>query len=194
MNSKFDELRKALYDLEREYNNNNIEKFDKEINKIRVSLYDIKKEFEDGLKIEPETVDNAIDCGQTDVINTLQFLYKPMDDITYYRDEYIERFGEQRTEELMKSMAINQHNEFWKLHETVNGNVYGSVPIELINKESISKLLDFNWNIVDVNIREFPCGEHSTKEMVEYCNRNYDYYIIIIEKETRTHLILEYLI
>jgi hypothetical protein len=193
MNSRFDELRKSLYDLEREYNKKNVESFDKVINNIRVALYDLKKEFEDGIKVKYETT-QVVNCSNSNIINTLQFLYKPMDEVTYYRDEYIERFGEKRTEELMKSMAINQHNEFWKIHETVNGNVYGSVPIELINEESVSKLLNYNWKIVDVNIREFPCDDKSTKEMVDYCNSNFENYIIVVEKETKTYLILEYLI
>ncbi|GKT22192.1 hypothetical protein ADUPG1_004496, partial [Aduncisulcus paluster] len=55
----------------------------------------------------------------------------------------------------MKAMAINQHNEFWKQHRTVHGNVYGSVPKELIKPVHAEQLERFGWHEVNVNILDF---------------------------------------
>jgi hypothetical protein len=92
----------------------------------------------------------------------------------------------------MKSRSINQHNEFWKIHQTVRGNVYGSVPTELIADESKETLRRFGWKDVSVKIHDFGVLNIDVDELINYIEENFEFYILLFEEETNTHLVLEY--
>lgn len=125
------------------------------------------------------------------VINEL-FLYKPVDRINVFEGNYLERFAEERTDQLMKSRSINQHNEFWKLHQTVRGNVYGSVPKELLSEESTETLQRFGWKDVQVCIHDFGVLNVDVDELINHIEESYGHFILLFEEETNTHLVLEY--
>lgn len=128
----------------------------------------------------------------SELINELQFLYKPTERINVFEGNYLEKFAEERTDQLMKSRSINQHNEFWKMHQTVRGNVYGSVPMELITGESVDTLKRFGWKGVSVRIYDFGVLNVEVDELITYIEEAYEYYILLFEEETNTHLVLEY--
>lgn len=127
------------------------------------------------------------------IINTLAFMYKPTKRIDIFEGGYLEFFGEERTAQLMQAMAINQHNEFWKQHNTIHGNVYGSVPKELIKPENAKQLEQFGWQEVNVNILDFGQTVENERELVQYCSSCFSHYILILEESTGSYLVLEYL-
>jgi hypothetical protein len=124
-------------------------------------------------------------------INTLEFLYKPMHFSNIYEGNEIEYFSKERTEELVESGAIDAHNEFWQTHEIIYGNVYGSVPSELISKDMFSKLIRCGWKKVSVDIIEYKNLE-SDKQMRSVAEKKYRHYILLKENETKSTLLLRY--
>ncbi len=128
----------------------------------------------------------------SEVINELNFLYKPVDRVNVFEGNYLERFAEERTDQLMKSRSINQHNEFWKLHQTVRGNVYGSVPTELLSADSIETLRRFRWKDVTVKIHDYGVVNVDLDELITHIEEKYEFFILLFEEETNTHLVLEY--
>lgn len=127
-------------------------------------------------------------------INQIKFVYKPVDRKDVYEGNYLEHFSKQRTEQLMKAKSINNHNEFWKQYQIVKGNIYGSVPQELISDDGYRDLLKMGWKIVNVNIYDFGIVNVDVDELINYCDENYEHYILVFEEETRTHMLLEYII
>jgi len=121
-------------------------------------------------------------------INTLPFLMKPVMRENLFEGTYLERFSEERTEQLMHSRAINNHNEFWKQHETIRGNVYGSVPVELIAEDSAEALRHYGWETVEVDILDFGRKRVDIRQVTEFCEKSFDYYILV--KETSTDAVL----
>jgi len=130
----------------------------------------------------------------SEVINELNFLYKPVDRINVFEGKYLEMFAEERTDQLMKSRSINQHNEFWKMHQTVRGNVYGSVPSELLASDNVETLKRFGWKDVMVKIHDFGVLNVDLDELINHIEETYEYFILLFEEETNTHLVLEYAI
>lgn len=128
----------------------------------------------------------------SDIINELNFLYKPVDRINVFDGNYLEKFAEERTDQLMKSRSINQHNEFWKLHQTVRGNVYGSVPTELLTPENLETLRRFGWKDVMVSIHDYGVLNVDLDELISHIEEQHEFFILLFEEETNTHLVLEY--
>lgn len=123
-------------------------------------------------------------------INTIAFLVKPVMRENLFEGNYLEHFSEERTEQLMHSRAINNHNEFWKQHETIKGNVYGSVPVELIAADSAAALINYGWETAEVDILDFGRKRVDIREVSDFCQKNFDYYILVKETSTDTILAL----
>lgn len=124
-------------------------------------------------------------------INTLEFLYKPMFFNDALEGREIEFYCKERSEELVESGAIDSHNEFWQSHEIIFGNVYGSLPTELLSKEQIAKLIRYGWKKTNVDIVE-PSKSLSENEVRRLAEIKYRHYILLREKETQCALILRY--
>ncbi|MFZ5969147.1 MAG: hypothetical protein ACOYVK_18480 [Bacillota bacterium] len=125
-------------------------------------------------------------------INEVKFLYKPIMKKNPYEGTYLEEFSQRRTEELKAAKALDVHNRFWQNHEISRGNIFGSVPMELISKDAVRKLLSFGWEEVDVavlEVKENPC---SIREFVEYCEMTFQHFLIVKEKSTGAEIILHY--
>jgi len=199
MQSKIHALRRVLVSLEDAVSYCNIEKFNNDILKIEEIVGNLKDEFydENSIKIELEKSKKAltkekIEKFNGDVLNTLEFVYKPVNVINVYEGNYLEEFSERRTEDLSKAYAINNHNEFWKQHSTINGNVYGSVPCELIKQTSIDILIDFGWKPVEVDIVDYNSEIPDFNNLTKYCKSVYSHFIIINEQKTNETLVLHY--
>lgn len=199
MQSKIYALRRVLVSLEDAVSYCNIEKFNNDILKIEELVKNLKDEFyeENSIKIEREKskkalVKEKIEKIKGDVLNTLNFVYRPVDVMNVYEGNYLENFSERRTDELSKAYAINNHNEFWKQHSAINGNVYGSVPCELIKQTSIDMLIEYGWKSVEVDIVDYNSEIPDLNNLTEYCESIYDHYIIINEQNTNEPLVLHY--
>jgi hypothetical protein len=125
-------------------------------------------------------------------INTITFVYKPVLRRNYYEGTYLEEFSERRTSELKDAKALDIHNRFWQNHEVLRGNVFGSVPAELICEDAVSRLTYFGWDEVSVTVLEVQKLKCSMTQLVEYCELHYNHFLIVNEKSTNTKLILNY--
>lgn len=196
MQSKIYALRRVLVSLEDAVSYCKVEKFNDDIAKVEDLVENLKKEFyeENAYKIEKIKVKEVEQIKEVkgDIINTLNFIYKPVEVVNVYDGNYLELFSERRTEELSKAYAINNHNEFWKQHSTINGNIYGSVPCELIKPSSIDALISFGWRHVEVDIIDYNDEIIEVNKLTEYCERFYDHFIIIKEQNTNEPLVLHY--
>lgn len=125
-------------------------------------------------------------------INTIPFVYKPVLKKNYYEGTYLEEFAEMRTSELKDAKVLDIHNKFWKTHEVLRGNVFGSLPSELISKDALDKLKYFGWDQISVDVFEVQNHPCNMRELVEYCELQYDHFLIINEKATGAELVLHY--
>jgi len=199
MHRNVQNLREAIREMEESMVALDINDFQGSIKQVRNILSTIEQEFgkavisAESVVISKENEEKTM-SRPYNIINTLEFMYKPTKRIDIFEGSYLEFFAEERTEQLMKAMAINQHNEFWKQHRTVNGNVFGSVPTELIKSENVEMLAKFGWHEVNVNILDFGQKVEDERELVRFCNISFPNYILIMEETTKSYLVLEYLI
>ena len=124
-------------------------------------------------------------------ISTLPFLYKPILVKNYYDGDYLEIFNQKRTDELKRAKVLELHNRFWTSNNVEGGNVFGSIPLELISKESADILYSCGWEKVDVSIYEIE-AEMNFKELDRFCSSNFRHYIIAMEMKNKTKLVLNY--
>ncbi|PAB57954.1 hypothetical protein [Anaeromicrobium sediminis] len=139
-----------------------------------------KKSFGDKIKVE--------------IINEIPFLYKPILKKDYYEGTYLEEFAEKRSDELKLSKSINNHNKFWQSYEIIKGNIFGSVPMELLNEDGIRDLKRFGWDECNVRVIDVLERKCDFNEMIEFCDTEYGKYVIVKEKSTGVEMILHYMI
>jgi hypothetical protein len=194
-------IRGFLTKLEYSYDAMSKHQFDEELDEItklieilreEASHYYKEKSF-DQYSIGDLDDENDQDRGVVfSVINSIPFLIKNVDVDDLYEDNYLVNFCEERTRELMKARAINTHNEFWKQHQTVAGNVYGSVPSELLRKENIEILMDYGWIEKSVDIIDFKVSGYTKERIMKYVSEHFKSYIIVDEIRTKSLLVLRY--
>lgn len=124
-------------------------------------------------------------------ISTLSFLYKPILVKNYYDGDYLEVFNQKRTDELKRAKALELHNKFWISNNVEGGNVFGSIPLELIKKESADVLYACGWEKAEVSIYEVE-DEMDLKSLDKFCSRTFEHYIIAMEMKNGTKLVLHY--
>ncbi len=178
-------LKKMILDLEINYKTINIE----ELNEKLDNIIDICKDMKKGMV---GMNDSYVDPLESKIINTIPFLYKPLTKKNYFEGDYIIKFAEERTEELKEAGALEVHNEFWTEHKPIKGNVFGSIPKELLNEKSLKKILLSGWEDVDVNVIEILEKNITPKRIIDYCEKVYGHYILIKEETTKTYLVLNY--
>jgi hypothetical protein len=144
------------------------------------------------IKLELEEKKKISNDIKLEEINTIPFVYKPVLRKDYYEGTYLEEFAERRTSELKDAKALDVHNRFWQNHEVLRGNVFGSVPAELIGKDAVDRLTYFGWDEVLVNVLEVQERKCDMKDLVEHCELHYSHFLIVNEKSTNTELILNY--
>lgn len=201
MKTRISGIRGFLTKLEYSYDSMSKHQFDGELDEI-VKLIDIlrdeasrfyKEKSFDQYSIGEFKKDDDSDRGVVyTVINSIPFLVKNVDTSDIYEDNYLVNFCEERTRELMKARAINNHNEFWKQHQTIAGNVYGSVPDELLRKENVEILLSYGWDEATVDIIDFKVSGYNRDRVIKYVSENFESYIIVDEIRTKSLLILRY--
>lgn len=201
MKTRIGGIRGFLTKLEFSYDSMSKHQFDDELDEI-VKLIDVlreeasrfykEKSFDQySISDNPDESDDDQDVLYT-VINSIPFLMKSVDTDDIYEDNYLINFCEERTKELMKARAINNHNEFWKQHQTVAGNIYGSVPSELLRKENVEILINYDWTKVSVDIIDFKISGYNRDRIIQYVSDNFKTYIIVDEVRTKSLLILRY--
>lgn len=127
-----------------------------------------------------------------DRINVIDFVYKPIYKKDYFEGDYIIRFAEERTQDLKLANALDVHNKFWIQHKTLTGSIFGSVPMELLDKDAISTLFNRGWIDTKVEIYEI-LNSDDVKEITDVCKAKFDKYILVKEELTNAYLVLYYL-
>lgn len=193
MSYQIEDLKEAVNRLSDALTKEDAEEVDMFVRMIKNIATQVKNEFwaefvnEEGIVIQP--VQNK--ARDYKIINTIEFLYKPMYFQNIYEGNEIEYFSKDRTEELVESGAIEVHNDFWQTHEIIYGNVYGSVPLELVGKEGVGKLLKCGWKKATVDVVEFN-RELGVTKIREISEKKYRHYILLKEIETESILLLRY--
>ncbi|WDV47272.1 hypothetical protein PV797_06080 [Clostridiaceae bacterium M8S5] len=183
-----DKLRNAVNNLEASLINENAKQTlleVKEIVELSSHIYEQLKKVDD-LVVD---TDNKIDSEVFEHASSLDFLYKPTTIENYYEGNYLELFAERRSRELQDSGAMLIHNKFWTANNVIYGNIFGSIPKELITKESVDKLLRYGWETVLVHIYEIKGGMEYTK-LYDICKQKFEKYLIVSEKKNNTNLVL----
>lgn len=183
MLDRINALKAAVLELELAVKENDGSGFNRTLQTIRDMCSDLK------LVTQSRETETRKDLPYQ-TINTIPFVMKPVMRENLFEGNYLEAFSEERTEQLMHSRAINNHNEFWKQHETIRGNVYGSVPVELIAEDSVAALVNYGWEIVEVDILDFGRKRVDIRQVTEFCQKNFDYFILVKESSTDTILAL----
>lgn len=181
MLDRINSLKNAVSELEKAVRESDGVAFNRNLQMIKEICSDLK------LVTQSRETDSRKDMPYK-TINTIPFLMKPVMRGNIFEGSYLETFSEERTEQLMHSRAINNHNEFWKQHDTIRGNIYGSVPVELIAEDSVEALLNYGWEIVEVDILDFGRNRVDIRQVTEFCQKNFDYFILV--KESSTDMIL----
>lgn len=153
-------------------------------------LSQIKAQCNNAGKLAKNNKENAIYPGFK-LISTLQFLYKPILVKNYYEGDYLEKFGMRREEELKRANVFELHNKFWTSNNVEGGNVFGSIPLDLISREAAQKLSSFGWKETEVSVYEIG-KEIDIRELDEFCSKTFSHYIIATEMRNNTILVLKY--
>lgn len=125
-------------------------------------------------------------------INTIPFLYKPIHVVNPYEGEYLERYARERYEQLTAAGAIAQHNNFWSEHNVIKGNIFGSVPKELLSEDAIYALKRMGWEEVKVDVLDFGRRITDIRAISEFLDENYTHYIMLKEEPTQSTLALKF--
>lgn len=192
MNYGIQDLREAVFRLEKALTDVEAEEVDLCVRLIKNIATQIKSEFwAEHVEAEEIVIQPVQHKKDFRFINTIEFLYKPMFFSDAFETNEIEYYSRERTEELVESGAIDAHNNFWQMHETIFGNVYGSVPMELLEKESVGKLIRCGWKKVGVDIIEYH-KDYDAGALRKIAAEKYRHYIIVRELQTKSFLVLRY--
>lgn len=145
--------------------------------------------------VEKVETENEKHCGsgiEYKRINKLPFLYKPLMRADFFRGDYLERFAAERTMQLKEADALGIHNTFWRSHEDVKGNVFGSVPVDMLSPKAAEKLDRLGWKRALVNVIDLKDQSVEEKMLARFCEKTFDHFILVREKATDTYLVLEY--
>lgn len=184
-------LKNLLYDLEYYMQRNRTDDILMATHKIKEICENIDDVYSDHpIDLAHETEGDLEEYYK--VINVLDFIYIPFNYKMQDDNIYIKNFSKRRFENLKSSNVLSDHNNFWSQHETIDGNIYGSVPIELLNAKKVALLEQCGWQKVKVEVLDFSNADFDEKDIRKYCKENLYRYIIIREKETSEILVLNY--
>lgn len=125
-------------------------------------------------------------------INTIPFLYKPVDALDPFDGDYLERYARERTEQLTRAGAIGEHNAFWKDHNVMRGTIFGSVPLELLSEDAVFALKRMGWLETKVDVLDFGKRVTDFHQVLEFCEGNFRHYIMLSEESTQSTIALKF--
>ena len=188
MNESVKKLKRLVSELESYAYCDNSKKVFQLSDEIITTASLIKKEFNGG---NFEACFNGEEYEELEKISSIPFIYKPVTVRNYYEGDYLEKFSEQRTDDLKRTGILELHDKFWTSNSVERGNIFGSIPIELIPKDAASKLLDLGWEYADVTIYEV-IQEMKLTKLIDFCDKNFKHYIIATEMRNNSRLVLHF--
>lgn len=178
-------LKRAIIELEKNKSMNDESSAVKSIDEIIC----ICERIRDGFQKQDKTEYKDVKCAK---INTIKFIYKPLRVKNYFDGDYIVKFTEDRSRDLKEAQALDAHNEFWIQHKTIKGNIFGSVPKELLKDKVLKSLVKSGWQEAEVDILEVKDCLEDIRAIIRFCENTFSNYILIEEELTNSHLILHY--
>lgn len=192
MGNGFYDIKKLVIDLE------NSQSQDSQIDLLE-KLSDSAISYRDKLINKKKSKTTTSYCGslniKTEKISEEVFLYKSVMVKNYYEGDYLERFSMIRTSDLKTSGALNIHNQFWRAHEVISGNIFASLPLALINKEEASSLEKLGWDLIHVDVYEIILDSQAKNTQVEIINtisKIFDNYLLVKERYGGIYMVLHY--
>lgn len=177
-------LKHYIYELEYALT---IEEYDRVRNVARMIKDNIR-----GIENELDAVTDSATGIYYNHINTLEFLYKPVDVADPYQGDYLERYSVERAYDLMKAGAKEGHDAFWAEHNILKTNVFGIVPVGMIGEEATQSLQRLGWVKVNVDVLDFGQIDHDLKNIYRYCEDSFDNYVTLKEEQTSSTIVLKF--
>lgn len=130
---------------------------------------------------------------KVDKISDEVFLYKPVTTKNYYDDDYLEKFSEIRTSDLSYSNVLEIHNKFWGAHEILSGNIFATIPLELIDSTQCKKLQKLNWELINADIYEVLVDSSMSKlALLNAIEKMFDHYLLIREVSGNILMVIQF--
>lgn len=192
MHSSIMNMQKYLGDLDRSIVSGDMEQFQANIKLVRQMCDHLENTFKEDIEHHKRAQDRYRTKYVREYVNDVHFLVKTVSVSNAFSDDYLENFVKVRSNQLDMALAMDQHNSFWMDYTVIHGNVYGSVPRELLEKESIEKLKSFGWKEIKVKVYDFGKTLERTMAFYEYCDLEFGSYIIVKEVQTESYLLLNY--
>lgn len=184
MESNVQALKHYIYELEYALT---IDEYDRVRNVARKMKENIKS-----IENELDAVTNSATGIYYNHINTLEFVYKPVDVSDPFKGDYLERYSIERTYDLTKAGAKDGHDAFWAEHNILKANVFGIVPVGMIGEDAARQLQRLGWIRVNVDVLDFGHIDHDLKNIYRYCEDSFDHYLTIKEEQTDSTVVLKF--
>lgn len=184
MESNVQALKHYIYELEYALSIDEYDRVRNVARKIKDNIRSIENEL--------EAVTNSATGIYFNHINTLEFLFKPVDVEDPFNGDYLERYAIERTYDLTKAGAKEGHDAFWAEHNILKANVYGIVPVGMIGEEAAANLIKLGWKRVEVDVLDFGHVNHDLKNIYRYCEDSFDNYLTIKEEQTDSTIVLKF--
>ncbi len=192
MHNGISQMQKFLSELDRFIVNGDMDGFQTGLKNIRQMCNHLENTFKDDIEHHKRSQERYHSKYKKVFLNKIDFLVKLVSVSNAYTDDYLENFSKVRSNQLDTANAMDKHNDFWMNYSVIHGNVFGSIPMELIPSESIEKLKSFGWKEVSVSVFDFGKELERTMSFYEYCDLEFENYIIVKELQTSSFLLLKY--
>ncbi len=182
MESDVQALKHNMYELEYAISIKDFERAKNVSRLIKSSIENIENEI--------NFLTNAATSVYYKHINTIKFLYKPVEVSDPYKGNYLENYSKSRTSELESSGAKEGHDSFWLEHSVLNANVFGLVPVDLIPNEASKALKNLGWIETDVDVLDFGQKDSDLKNIYSFCKQSFENYVALKEQQTNSTIVL----
>lgn len=192
MHLKTNQLNSMLVDLDRALTRGETENVVEAIRRIRLICDDIELSIQDEIDYAQRREEALRLKYKHELINEVAFLIKPVTVENVYDGDYLDHYVETRARQLAEAGAEEAHNTFWTEYLTLHGNVFGSVPVELLKPEAVAYLEKSGWKPVQVKVYDFGEDLEVTMAFYEYCDEKFGRYIVVQESGTNAYLVLSF--
>jgi hypothetical protein len=192
MHIKTNLLNNILRDLDRALTRGEVEEVVDSIGRIRLICDDIEHSIQDEIEYVKRRNETLQLKYKHELINEVEFLIKPVSVENVYEGDYLEHFTQMRARQLQDSGAEGAHNTFWTEYLTLHGNVFGSVPTDLIQPGAALALEKNGWKRVLAKVYDFGESLAVTLAFYEFCDEKFGHYIVVQESSTKAYLVLAF--
>lgn len=129
--------------------------------------------------------------NQFKVIDSIDFLVKPVYFKNILEGNDIVHYSKERTEELMRASAFDLHNNFWTENQIISGTVYGAIPADILHTAQVESLQRYGWKRNVAQLVAFRKGL-SAHEIRQISQTYFHKYILFCVKKSDKQLILKF--